>query len=211
MNYSPLQLRGKNSRYDPIINHERKENTMNETKLSNPAPLGLAAFGLTTILLNLANTGAFAINGAILAMGVFYGGLGQVIAGISEFKTGNTFAMTAFTSYGMFWLTLVAIVVTPKLGWIESPPSDFMGWYLFFWGLFTFFMWLGTFGKTRGLQLIFLTLWILFFLLALHEWTAVDAIGKLAGWEGLLCGLTAFYVAMAEIINDSRGRKALPL
>ncbi len=184
---------------------------MSETKLSNPAPLGLAAFGLTTIMLNLANAGFFPVNGAILAMGVFYGGIAQVIAGISEFKTGNTFAMTAFTSYGMFWLTLVAIIITPKLGWIDPPTAAFVGWYLFFWGLFTFFMWLGTFGKTKGLQLIFLTLWILFFLLALHAWTGIDTVGKLAGWEGLVCGLLAFYVAMGEIINESRGKKVLPL
>ncbi len=184
---------------------------MNESRLANPAPLGLAAFGMTTFLLNLANAGFFPVNGAILAMGLFYGGAAQLIAGISEFKTGNTFGMTAFTSYGMFWLTLVAIVITPKLGWIEPPSADFVGWYLFAWGLFTFLMWIGTFTKGKGLQFIFLTLWILFFLLALHAWTGTAIIGQIAGWEGMVCGLSAFYVAMGEIINEAKGKRVLPV
>jgi hypothetical protein len=184
---------------------------MNESKLSNPAPLGLMGFGFTTILLNLANAGFFPVNGAILAMGVFYGGLAQVIAGIAEFKTGNTFGMTAFTSYGLFWLTLVTIIITPKLGWIDPPNAGFMGWYLLGWGLFTFMMWIGTFGKGKGLQFIFLTLWILFLLLAIHAWTGIDGIGKFAGWEGMVCGLSAFYVAMGEVINEAKGKVVLPI
>ena len=185
---------------------------MDEVKLSNPAPLGLMGFGFTTVLLNLANAGFFPVNGAILAMGVFYGGIAQVIAGIAEFKTGNTFGMTAFTSYGSFWLTLVAIIITPKLGWADAPSAVAIGWYLLGWGVFTFMMWIAIVGKAgKGLQFIFLTLWILFLLLALHAWTGIDGIGKFAGWEGLVCGLSAFYVAMATVINTQRGRTVLPI
>src|SRR5476651_1301695 len=93
---------------------------------ANPAPLGLCAFGMTTILLNLHNAGMFPMNSMIFAMGIFYGGLAQVIAGIIEAKKNNTFGLTAFTSYGFFWLSLVALLVMPKLGWVDkTPPNAF--------------------------------------------------------------------------------------
>jgi succinate-acetate transporter protein len=88
---------------------------------ANPAPLGLVAFGLTTVLVNIHNAGVYGMAPMILAMGIFYGGLAQVIAGILEWKKGNTFGTTAFTSYGLFWLSLVALLVMPKLGWWDAP------------------------------------------------------------------------------------------
>lgn len=182
-----------------------------ENKLSNPAPLGLMGFGMTTVLLNIHNAGFFPLGSMILAMGVFYGGIAQVIAGIMEFKKGNTFGTTAFTSYGLFWMTLVGLIVFPSLGWLATPPAGFMGWYLFMWGLFTFMMWLATFGKNRALQVVFFTLWILFFLLAAKDWTGNSTIGTIAGFEGILCGLSAIYLAMAEVINESRGKTVLPI
>jgi len=182
-----------------------------ENKLANPAPLGLMGFGMTTVLLNIHNAGFFPLGSMILAMGVFYGGIAQLIAGSMEFKKGNTFGTTAFTSYGLFWLSLVFLIVFPVLGWLEKPPAGFMGWYLFMWGLFTFFMWIGTFGKNRALQFVFLSLWILFFLLAIEHWTGSEAIGKFAGFEGIICGLSAIYLAMAEVINESLGKIVLPI
>ena len=149
-----------------------------DNKYANPAPLGLMGFGMTTVLLNIHNAGFFPLGSMILAMGVFYGGIAQVIAGIHEFKTGNTFGMTAFVSYGSFWISLVALILMPKFGWVDAPPAAFMGWYLAMWGLFTFFMWIGTFGKNRALQSIFLTLTILFFLLAIRDWTGNAFIGR---------------------------------
>src|SRR4249919_4274047 len=101
---------------------------------ANPAPLGLCAFGMTTVLLNLHNAGIFEMNSMILAMGIFYGGLAQVIAGIMEAKKNNTFGLTAFTSYGFFWLSLVALIVMPKLGWIEPASEKAMVGYLAIWG-----------------------------------------------------------------------------
>ena len=183
-----------------------------DQKLANPAPLGLMGFGMTTILLNLHNAGFFPVSDMILAMGIFYGGVAQVIAGIMEFKKGNTFGLTAFTSYGLFWITLVAIWVFPDLGQGKGVRTDagFLGWYLFLWGVFTFFMWIGTFGKSKVLQFVFLSLWILFFLLATKNWVGSALIGNIAGWEGMICGSSAVYLAMAELISESRGKKILP-
>ncbi|MDR2018839.1 MAG: acetate uptake transporter [Syntrophobacterales bacterium] len=179
-----------------------------EEKLSNPAPLGLAGFGMTTILLNIHNAGFFPIGSMILAMGIFYGGLAQIIAGILEYKKGNTFGTTAFTSYGLFWLTLVFILVFKGL---PGNSEAFIGWYLFMWGLFTFFMWFGTFGKNRVIQFVFLSLFVLFFLLAARDWTGSATIGTIAGWEGIICGFSAFYLAMAEVLNEVHGRTVLPI
>jgi uncharacterized protein len=183
-----------------------------DNKLANPAPLGLMGFGMTTILLNIHNAGYFPVSDLILAMGIFYGGIAQVIAGIMEFRKGNTFGTTAFTSYGLFWITLVAIFVFPDLAAGKGVRSDtaFIGWYLFLWGVFTFFMWIGTLNKNKVLQFVFLSLWILFFLLAIRNWTGFTWIGRIAGWEGILCGASAVYLAMAEVLEESRGKKILP-
>lgn len=164
-------------------------------------------FGMTTVLLNIHNAGFFPIGTMILAMGIFYGGLAQVIAGIMEFKKGNTFGTTAFTSYRFFWLTLVFILMVKEPG----TSAQLMGWYLFLWGLFTFFMWFGTFGKNRAIQFVFLSLTVLFFMLAIRDWTGSAAVGTLAGWEGIVCGASAIYTAMGEVLNEAKGRDVLPL
>lgn len=183
-----------------------------EQKLANPAPLGLMGFGMTTVLLNIHTAGFFPVSDMILAMGFFYGGIAQIIAGIMEFRKGNTFGTTAFTSYGLFWITLVAIFVLPDVGGGKGMRTDnaFMAWYLFLWGLFTFMMWFGTFGKSRVLQFVFLSLWILFILLAAFMWTGSAMIGHIAGWEGIVCGLSAIYLANAEVLEETRGKKILP-
>jgi len=183
-----------------------------ENKLANPAPLGLMGFGMTTVLLNIHNAGIFPLGTMILAMGIFYGGVAQIIAGIMEFKKGNTFGTTAFTSYGLFWLTLVALLVLPNRGWgFDAAPVAFVGWYLFMWGLFTFLMWFATWRTTRALQVVFFTLFILFWLLAIRDWTGSKLIGTIAGIEGIFCGLSAIYFAMAQVINESWGREVLPV
>src|SRR3954463_4659864 len=104
---------------------------------ANPAPLGLLGFGMTTVLLNLHNAGFYEINSMVLAMGIFYGGLAQIIAGIMEWRKGNTFATTAFTSYGFFWLSLVALLLLPATGASKAPDATAMAAYLGMWGLFT--------------------------------------------------------------------------
>ncbi|WP_027721239.1 acetate uptake transporter [Maridesulfovibrio zosterae] len=182
-----------------------------ESKLANPAPLGLMGFGMTTILLNIHNAGFFPISSMILAMGIFYGGIAQIIAGVMEFKKGNTFGTTAFTSYGLFWMTLVALIVMPKLGWTEATPHAFMAWYLVMWGTFTLFMFVGTLKSNKVLQFIFFSLTILFYLLAIRDFTHNALIGTIAGYEGIVCGASAFYLAMAEVINEVHGRTILPI
>src|SRR5438874_12498332 len=111
----------------------------------NPAPLGLLGFGMTTVLLNLHNAGFYDLNSMILAMGICYGGLAQIIAGIMEWRKGNTFAMTAFVSYGLFWLSLVAPIVLTKLGWGATSNDTAMAAYLAMWRIFTAVMFIGTF------------------------------------------------------------------
>ena len=186
---------------------------------ANPAPLGLLGFGMTTVLLNIHNAGFYELNSMILAMGTFSGGTGQVIAGIMEWKKGNTFGTTAFTSYGLFWLTLVAIWVLPGMGLkpAAGPDSLAMGWYLFMWGVFTAFMFIGTLKLSRILQVVFLSLTVLFVLLAWANWLKTGApdrsrlILTIAGWEGIVCGLSAIYAAAAGVLNEVYKRTVLPV
>lgn len=184
--------------------------------LANPAPLGLLGFGLTTILLNFANANVYALSSPVLAMGIFYGGFAQIIAGLLEFRKGNTFGMTAFLSYGFFWETFVFIFILPGLTGLSgfAPSASAIGYYLFFWGLFTFAMFIGTLRLNGALMGVFGTLWILFFLLAIGFWTNTSPTSALAvgtGYEGILCGLLAFYTAVATVLNEVYGRSVLPL
>lgn len=179
---------------------------------ANPAPLGLLGFGVTTVLLNLHNAGVYDLNSMILAMGICYGGLAQVIAGIMEWKKGNTFGTTAFTSYGLFWLSLVALIVLTKLGW-GAPSDDIaMAAYLAIWGLFTAVMFLGTFRLNRALQFVFGSLAILFFLLAIGHYPGASAGFKhFTGYEGIVCGFSAIYTGLAQVLNEVSGKIVLPL
>jgi succinate-acetate transporter protein len=185
---------------------------MAEDNLSNPAPLGLMGFGMTTVLLNIHNTGLFPINAVIMAMGICYGGFAQIFAGLLEFKKGNTFGTTAFCSYGLFWISFVFLVYfNGKFGLPENPVA-FTGWYLFFWGLFTFFMWIASWKANRALQVVFITLTILFWMLALdHFFGWGGAFSTITGIEGIFCGLSAIYLAMAEVINEAYGRTVMPI
>lgn len=178
---------------------------------ANPAPLGLLAFGMTTVLLNLHNAGLFELNAMILAMGIFYGGTAQVIAGVMEWKKNNTFGTTAFTSYGFFWLTLVALIVLPKLGLAAPASSTAMACYLGIWGFFTLLMFIGTLKLSNALQIVFGTLVVLFFLLAVGDATGNALLKTIAGYEGILCGFSAIYAAMAQVLNDVYGKTILPL
>lgn len=178
---------------------------------ANPAPLGLMGFGMTTVLLNLFNAGIIPPSslGMLLGMGIFYGGLAQIIAGIFEFKNGNTFATVAFCSYGLFWLSLVALLVFPALGWAKNVDPLSMGAYFIMWGIFTAYMFVGTLRLKRGLQVVFFTLTILFFLLAAADLSGIGAIKIVAGFEGIFCGASAIYVACAEVLNEVYGREVL--
>lgn len=197
---------------------EREAEKITEQKLlANPAPLGLMGFGMTTVLLNLHNAGLFDNNTMIFAMGIFYGGLAQIIAGILEFRKGNTFGTTAFISFGSFWLTLVFIWLVGASGKFAGPDDNAFAWYLLVWGVFTAFMFIGTLKKNRILQFIFGSLTILFLLLAVEHWmmhggiSAAEHVGTVAGIEGVLCGASAIYLAMAEVLNEAGERTMLPI
>ncbi|CAH0538839.1 acetate uptake transporter [Vibrio marisflavi] len=180
------------------------------TKLGNPAPLGLLGFGMTTVLLNLCNAGLMPLTSVVLAMGIFYGGIAQVIAGIISYKRGDTFGTTAFTSYGLFWLTLVGIIVMPKMG-LPAATAPAMGSYLLLWGIFTAFMFVGSLCYPKAKQIVFASLTILFALLAIHEFTGNAVIGTIAGYEGIFCGASAIYFAVAQVVNNEFGRTVLPI
>ena len=185
---------------------EIKDNT------ANPAPLGLFAFGMTTVLLNFHNAGFYELNTMILGMGLCYGGMAQVIAGIMEWKKNNTFGMTAFISYGFFWISLVALVLGPQFGLTKLATSkEGMAAYLAVWGLFTAGLFIGTLRLNRALQFIFATLIILFFLLAIGDLTENAGLKQFAGYEGIVCGLAAMYAGLAQVLNELYGKTVLPL
>lgn len=184
---------------------------MNETeKKCNPSPLGLLGFGMTTVVLNLHNVGAIPLTAMILSMGVFVGGLAQLIAGIFEFKHHNTFGGTAFVAYGCFWLSLVAIWVNP-FGIIGAADGLSMGFYLLLWGIFTLFMFVATLKHNRISQIIFGSLTLLFFLLAIADFSGVNGVKIAAGVVGIICGLSAIYSSAGQMINAEFGKKIFPL
>ena len=149
---------------------------------ANPAPLGLLCFALTTILLSMHNAGLFGLDATILAMAVFYGGIGQIFAGVFEWRKRNTFATTAFISYGFFWLSLAGIIVFPKLGLAEKPSEVAMASYLAAWGLMSFVMFIATFRLNRALQVTFFLLVIAFALLSVGDLIGLKLLTTIAGW-----------------------------
>ena len=147
-------------------------------------------------------------------MGLAYGGLAQVIVGIMEFKKGNTFGMTAFLSYGLFWWSLVALVLLPGvsfLGNVVAADSTAMAAYFFMWGLFTLAMFFGTLKANRALQFVFGSLFILFFMLTAARLTGNAMLLQITGIEGIICGGSAVYLGLAEVLNEAHGKTVLPI
>jgi len=188
-----------------------------DVKLANPAVLGLTCFGLTTMLLNIHNAGIIKMDPTILGMGIFVGGIAQIIAGIMEYRKGNTFATTAFVIYGAFWLSLVfyvmsasyrTLVVLKAAGF--QPGAKGLAWYLLLWGIFTLFMMIGTFRINRVLQFVFITLFILFILLAIGAGWGISWVTKTGGVIGLFTGFAAVYLAAAENLEEIYGKTVLP-
>jgi succinate-acetate transporter protein len=189
------------------------EPTQIKDTTGNPAPLGLLGFGMTTVLLNLHNAGFYELNSMILAMGICYGGAAQIIAGAMEWKKGNTFATTAFISYGFFWWSLVALILLPKIIPGVTPTAEAsLATYLLVWGIFTAVMFLGTLRLNRALQFVFASLTILFFLLAYCKFSdAPPALAHFTGYEGVICGAAAIYTGLAQILNELFGKTICPL
>lgn len=183
------------------------KNNMPTRILANPAPLGLLGFGMTTVLLSFHNLGLFPMDVTILALGVFYGGLAQLIAGIMEYKNGNTFGATAFTSYGLFWMAFVLIVLNP-LGETNVTAE---GMFFLLWGILTLFLFIGTLRCAASMKIIFGTLTALFFIIAAGNFTGSEIIPIISGALGIICGGSAMYRAFGEVINEQYQREVLPL
>ena len=184
-------------------------------KLANPAPLGLLGFGMTTVLLNIHNAGVYPLGAMILAMGLVYGGLAQVIAGAMEFKKGNTFGTLAFSSYGLFWWSLVILLLLPNFTFLSptvtAATDTALAAYFFMWGMFTLLMFFGTLKTNRALQFVFATLTTLFFLLTIVRLTGNADLLLFTGIEGIICGASAIYTGIAEVLNEVYNRTVLPL
>jgi len=184
-------------------------------RLANPAPLGLLGFGMTTVLLNIHNAGLYPLGSMILAMGLVYGGLAQVIAGLMEFKKGNTFGTLAFTSYGLFWWSFVILFLLPNFTLLSpaatAPDNTAMAAYFFMWGMFTLLMFGGTMKTNRAIQFVFSSLTVLFFLLAAVRLTGSSELLLITGIEGIICGASAIYTGIAEVLNEVYDRTVLPL
>ena len=185
-------------------------------KLANPAPLGLLGFGMTTVLLNMHNAGIYPLNAMILAMGLVYGGLAQVIAGAMEYKKGNTFGTLAFSSYGLFWWSLVILLLLPDITFLNpvadiTADSTSLAAYFFMWGMFTLLMFFGTLKSNRAVQFVFGSLTVLFFLLTAVRLTGNPELLLFTGIEGIICGASAIYTGIAEVLNEVYDRTVLPL
>jgi succinate-acetate transporter protein len=180
-------------------------------KLANPGPLGLFGFGLTTCVLSAINAGLVPHEAvaAVVPLAFAFGGVAQIIAGMFEFKTGNTFGMVAFTSYGLFWWWFALLNWTIGAGWLKAPPPVAGGVVLLLWGIFTLLLWIVTFRLNKAVFSIFLLLWITFFLLAAGDFGM--GTGKLGGWFGLLTGADAMLVAFIEVLNATANKVVIPL
>jgi succinate-acetate transporter protein len=185
--------------------------TLIKDNTANPAPLGLMGFGMTTVLLNLHNAGFIEMSSMILAMGICYGGLAQVIAGIMEWKKKNTLGTVAFISYGFFWLSLVTMLLLPKLTAVAAPDKKSVALYLLVWGFFTFLLFFAALKTNWALITVFGSLTILFGLLAAGDWTGNPSLTRIAGYEGLFTGFSAIYLGAAQVLNEVHGRTVLPV
>jgi len=176
----------------------------NDIKIADPGPLGLAGFGITTCILSLINAGVLEAGamGVVLGLALAYGGGAQLLAGMWEFRKGNTFGATAFTSYGAFWISFYFI--------IKAEPTAGVPWYLLFFGVLTFYLWIGSFYLNKALFYVFLTLWVTFLLLAIGDF-GVSGFTQIGGWLGEVCGLLALYTSAAVVINATAGKTVLPV
>lgn len=179
--------------------------------VADPAPLGLAGFGVTTLMLSVFNAHILNIAGTpvVFGMALAYGGLAQLLAGMWEFKNGNTFGATAFSSYGAFWISYFALVQldVTKIG---GDAGNALGLYLVSWGIFTTYMWVASFGVSVAVNVVFLLLAITFYLLGIGEWAASENWTKVGGYVGLATAAAALYTSFAVVTNSTAKTTVLP-
>lgn len=188
---------------------------MSEVKIANPGPLGLSGFALTTLVLSAWNAGI--LKGAdvliVIGLAVFYGGIAQFAAGMWEFRTGNTFGATAFSSYGAFWLSFAALFI-PGLGIAfgskTGPSGTALAWYLLGWTIFTGIMMLGSFRTNGATAVVFVLLFLTFLLLAIGAFGNAGAgtgMTQIGGYLGILTAIAAWYTALAGVLAGVSGGK----
>lgn len=179
--------------------------------VANPAALGLGGFALSTFILNLANAGLIAEGslGLVMPVALFYGGLAQLTAGMWDLYKGSIFGGTCFSSFGAFWMGLASFELFAWAGFIPSVPKEGLAAVLIAWGIFTFYATIASLKEPRAITWVFITLTILFFLLAWGEFNST--IATIAGYEGLLCALIAWYSSAAILINTMHERTVLPM
>src|SRR6266487_4170088 len=177
--------------------------------IADPAPLGLAGFALTTFVLSMFNAGLVDNKGEpiVLGLALAYGGGAQLLAGMWEFRKGNTFGATAFSSYGAFWISYWAFVAF----FAKGVPATAVGLFLIAWGIFTFYMWVASFRTTAAVNVVFLLLWVTFILLGIGAAGGHSSITKLGGWVGLATAAAAWYASFAGVTNFTFGREMLPV
>jgi uncharacterized protein len=177
--------------------------------IADPAPLGLAGFALTTFVLSMFNAGLVGKAGepVVLGLALAYGGVAQFLAGMWEFRKGNTFGATAFSSYGAFWISYWAFVAF----FAKGVPASAVGLYLIAWGIFTFYMWIASFRTTTAVMVVFLLLWITFILLGIGAAADKSGVTKLGGWVGLATAVAAWYASFAAVTNFTFGREMVPV
>jgi succinate-acetate transporter protein len=183
-------------------------------KVADPGPLGLAAFALTTFVLSMYNAGV--MNNPkgepiVFGLALAYGGLAQLLAGMWEFRTGNTFGAVAFTSYGSFWLSFWAFVQFYEKSVPASAAAPAVGLYLVAWGVFTSYMLIASLRTTGAIALVFLLLALTFLLLGIGNWTTTDSIVKAGGWVGIATAVAAWYASFAAVTNATFGRPVMPV
>ena len=171
--------------------------------LGNPAAVGLGAFGATTMILQFSNLGWLDSTGAVMWMAFFFGGMAQLIAGLQEFKTGNNFGYAAFTTYGAFWMALGGIFLSKQLGLFNITTND-VGWFLIVFTLLTLIYFIGAMRQNGAVSVVFLTLLIGFILLDIGHLGGGSTWNKIAGWELLVCAISAWYL-MAHVVMAPLG------
>jgi succinate-acetate transporter protein len=181
--------------------------------IADPGPLGLAAFAMTTFVLSMFNADLVSRSGESITLGLAlaYGGIAQVLAGMWEFRTGNTFGAVAFTSFGAFWISFWAF---DQFYASSVPAADIghaVGLYLIAWGIFTTYMFIASLRTTAAIALVFVLLAVTFFLLGIGEARASDTLVKAGGWFGLATAIAAWYASFAAVTNSTFGRVVLPV
>lgn len=181
-------------------------------KTANPTPLGFTGLGLAAVLLSLSYIGLYPVDSMIVSMAIFLGGFAQVFAGIMAWKKGSVFGGTAFCAFGLFWFSFAGLLLMPALGWIEGPEPLALAAYLFLWGVYTFVMLIATLKLgSKAIIFIFVTLFLLFMLLAIINGTGNTGLLVIAGYVGLIMGLAALYTGLGEVLNDAYGRTVVPI